>query len=56
MSTLPGDPLQKITLNLYAADVDWFKRRFGWGYSEKIRYLVREYHKSIIRQESQSER
>lgn len=53
MSPLPGDPLQKITLNLYLSDVDWLKKRFGWGYSEKIRDLVREYHKSIIRQESQ---
>jgi len=36
----PDNPLRKITLNLYEADCDEMKRRYGRGWSEQVRQLV----------------
>ena len=35
------EPLTKVTLNLFRSDVIAFKRRYGHGYTEQIRNLVR---------------
>lgn len=32
--------MQKITLNLFAADVKAFRSRYGFGFSEQIRNVV----------------
>jgi uncharacterized protein (DUF4415 family) len=37
------EPLVKVTLNLYAKDVAWFKARFRYGYQEQIREAIRSY-------------
>lgn len=50
MSNLAGERLTKITLNLYANDVEWFRKRYGWGYSEHIRDIVRNEKNRIQRQ------
>lgn len=39
MSRPAGDPLQKITLNIYLTDYLFYKDRYG-GYQERIRDLV----------------
>ena len=41
MPIIPGEPLIKVTLNLFASDVEWFKRRFPIGYTEAIRDALR---------------
>ena len=35
------EPLIKVTLNFYAKDVRWFKRRHKIGYTEAIRDALR---------------
>ena len=40
-----SEPIIKVTLNLYVRDVEWFKDRFPYGYTEKLREVVREYIK-----------
>jgi hypothetical protein len=49
MPKIAGDPLRKVTLNLYDADVQWFQDRYGQGYSEMIRTLV---HQHVTRTQS----
>lgn len=34
--------LTKVTLNLFTSDVIAFKRRYGHGYTEQIRLILRE--------------
>lgn len=40
---IPGEPLTKVTLNLYTKDVKWFKRRYKIGYTEQIREILRRH-------------
>ena len=42
MPNTSGEPLRKITLNLYHSDVIALKARYGQGYTEQIRLLVRK--------------
>jgi uncharacterized protein (DUF4415 family) len=37
-----SEPLTKITINLYAKDVLNLQLRYGRGYQQKIREIVRE--------------
>ena len=41
------EPLIKVTLNLYAKDVKWFKRRYKVGYTEEIREVIRRHIRSV---------
>lgn len=43
------EPLTKITLNVFTSDVIAFKRRYGVGYTEQIRLLLRENVKAYQR-------
>lgn len=44
----PADePLAKCWLNLYAKDKAWLYRRYGNGWSEQVRRLVREHIRDI---------
>lgn len=43
MSKTPTEPLHKITLNLFASDVEWFKDRYGQGWSEVLRLTIRKH-------------
>lgn len=43
MAPKPGDPLLKVTLNLYADDVAKMERLYGRGWSVTVRELVREH-------------
>lgn len=52
MSRPAGDPLTKVTLNIFTADYDWFKRRYGDGYSIVIRELVMRHRRKIQKQET----
>lgn len=45
MPKLAGPPLTKVTLNLFTADVEWFRQRHGQGYSEIIRAVVNKHVK-----------
>ena len=35
-------PITKVTLNLYAKDVEWFKKKYPYGYTEMIREAVHQ--------------
>lgn len=35
------EELRKTTLNLYATDVEFFKERFGEGWSTEVRRIMR---------------
>lgn len=37
-----SEPLAKITINLYAKDVEKLQLRYGRGYQQKIREMIRE--------------
>ena len=41
------EPLLKVTLNLFKADVDYLKDYFGSGYTEYIRNIVRSHCKTL---------
>lgn len=43
MPTPPGEPLRKVTLNLYDADVTAMATFYGHGWSEQIRNLVHQH-------------
>ena len=43
MPKIAGDPLCKVTLNLYDKDITAIREHFGYGWSEKIRELVHDY-------------
>jgi hypothetical protein len=53
MPQRPDEPLTKITLNLYTRDVEKFEMRYGYGWSEVIRRLVRKHIKEIEHDEAQ---
>ena len=36
----PTEQLTKVTLNLYSVDVQAFRSRYGFGWSEQIRNVV----------------
>lgn len=38
---LSEEPLAKMTLKLFATDIDFLRVSYGWGYSTVIRDLVR---------------
>lgn len=43
MPAKSDDPLQKITLNLYEADVAALEAYYGRGWSEQVRALVHDH-------------
>lgn len=43
MPPVPGETLRKVTLNLFEADCRWFERRYGRGWSEKVRELLKKH-------------
>lgn len=40
-----NETLQKVTLNLYESDVEWFKRTYGYGHTERMRNVLRDFIK-----------
>jgi hypothetical protein len=38
---MASEKLQKVTLNLYEDDVEFFERRFGYGWSAEVRRIMR---------------
>jgi hypothetical protein len=48
------EPLQKVTFNLFAKDCEAMERRYGHGWSERIRLMVRE-HLNKLKQPSLDE-
>jgi len=49
MPVRPDDVLRKVTLNLYEADVQWFEREYGHGWSERLRQHI---HSEVIQRRS----
>lgn len=47
MPAKADDPLQKVTLNLYEADVKALAAYYGHGWSEQIRQLVHSHAQNI---------
>lgn len=42
MPPVPEEPLLKVTLNLYHADVVALRKRYGAGWSVEVRKMVRK--------------
>ena len=40
MSNQADEPLQKVTINLFKSDIDWFRKRYG-NYQIALREIVR---------------
>lgn len=40
MPNRPTESFTKVTLNLYSTDVEAFRSRYGFGFSEQIRNVV----------------
>jgi hypothetical protein len=55
MPRIPTEPLTKVTLNLYSKDVEWFKSRFEYGYTEEIREALRHHIRYIEMMEREVE-
>ncbi len=43
------EPLRRITLNLFEADCVSMERRYGRGWSEQVREMVRKHIRTVIR-------
>jgi len=56
MPTLEGDPLTKITLNLYTSDVAVLKSVVGEGYTVKIREVIHSYCRTVKQHQKARER
>ena len=42
--TDPKDPnLHRTNINLFTADVDWFKSVHGYGWTERVRDILHQY-------------
>lgn len=39
------NPLRKITINLYDADIRWFERNYGYGWSVHLREMIHRFVK-----------
>jgi hypothetical protein len=46
MGILSGEKLTKVTLFLYTKDLEELRRKEGYGWSTKVRLLVRAYLKA----------
>lgn len=42
MPVRADDPLRRVTLNLYEADVQWLIKTYGDGWTVRIRHLIRQ--------------
>jgi len=49
MGILKGEPITKVTLFLYTKDIETLKRTYGYGWSARIREIIRAWskHKSV---------
>lgn len=56
MPKIAGDPLTKVTLNLYESDVNWFRKRYGQGYSTFIRDMIRRHRCDVLHAEHEIDR
>ncbi len=41
------EPLRRVTLNLFDADCDAMERRYGHGWSERVREMVRHHLREV---------
>lgn len=48
-----GEPITKITTNIFTSDLEWFKKRYGQGWSEVLRQAIRSYIASVKRAEQE---
>lgn len=48
MPKLPDEPLHKTNINLYASDVERMKKLHGYGWSEVVRNLVKDYARHTV--------
>lgn len=48
MPTPAGDPLRKVTLNLYEADCATLERLVGHGWSEQVRQWVHQHVEGMV--------
>lgn len=43
MPVTPGEPLTKVTLNLYTEDLEVFRRILGYGWTSEVREAIHAY-------------
>lgn len=48
MPIRPDEPLRRVTLNLYASDVEWFIATYGHGWTERIRQHL---HNEVLKRQ-----
>jgi uncharacterized protein (DUF4415 family) len=46
MAILKGEPTTKVTIFLYDEDIEAMKKRFGYGWSARIREVLHQWLKS----------
>lgn len=47
------EPGRRVTLNLFEADCALLERRYGWGWTEQVRLLVRQNCRDYLRGKSE---
>lgn len=47
MPKIPSEQLEKVTLNLYKRDVEFIRDYYGWGWSERVRDVIRAHVRSL---------
>ena len=45
MPSPADEPISRCDINLFTVDKEWLARRYGHGWSEQVRKLVREFIK-----------
>jgi hypothetical protein len=48
MGTLKDEPTTKVTLFLYTKDIETLKRYVGYGYTAKVREIVRQWIRTKV--------
>lgn len=56
MPVVPDDPLHRIAVNLYRADVEAMRKLYGQGWSAKVRELVRTHLSNRVKAQEILER
>lgn len=50
-----AEPVTKITTNIFTSDHEWFKKRYGPGWSEVLRQAVRAWVVGVKRTDREME-
>ena len=40
---MTNDDLHRTNINLYATDVEWLRKKYGYGWTEKVREIIHDW-------------